>query len=678
MHAYPPSSWKALFPYLEAWRALSLPQRAAALHVQPVYQHLPAPLLSLPPAIRESLFEPESPKSAARQVVSRSDAPRTGSPRHRPTPGFRKLISLFQRFSTWSGPEGPNLLVFVQQTTTYDQRRALTRVPSGTPTEAMVAAFQRRMVDGAFTRTLLEKEKATGFLDVVNHWTPEEMELTEDRYHILRAWVRGAMRNKRSGFALREDTFRIPGSKVPPEELLVLLTGYGIGFLGLLPESLDPILQIMLPVEKPAQGPEHIEILSHPGAPAFERPFLLDDMDAILRAAREEPIPLLTDGINVPVAKLRRLGKDLLPLPKMLDLAGFEEEYRALAAWWMIGTQELVTASGRGRKSFRAHLNARGEDWLRLPREQKLERVLNEAPMGRRKKHGLGARFSWLGEHVVHPFPYAALNPGVMDALEQAVERLADAGTWSDFDALIRSAALKANPFIADRERDARLDGLWARWEARPETVYAALIHHHLARLASLGAVAFSSDREGVLGVTLAGIGRWLYARSDAWALPPRGQPVAVVGADHHVVFTAADPNLETDLRAFAEPVGETGKTGGPGATFRLTRMSVQEGLHRGLRLDDMLAVLEAGSKTPLPKNVLHEVRSWAGAKRNLSLRETILVECDDPLVLAEVFSAFPKEFERISPTALAHVGHTAHSTRQALAKRLGRKGFFT
>lgn len=674
MHAYPPSSWQALFPYLDAWQSLTAPQRDAALRVQPVFQYLPAPLLTLSPAIQEILFETESPKSAARQAASRSTSNRIDLPRHRPTPGFRKLINLLERFSQWSRREGFDLRVYTQQTTTYAQRLALTRMPSGTPTEVMTAAFQQRMDAGAFTRTLLEKESAIAFLEAVCHWTPEGLALTADRNQVLRAWVRDSIRRKRFAFRLRREIFEMPGSRVPPEELLALLTGYGIACTGMLPEAWEPVLQLMVPREKPAQGPEQIEILPCSGGPAFERPFLLDDMDTILRAAGKEPIPLLSDGINVPMAKLRRLGKDLLPLPGWLGLPGFEEEYRAMAAWWMIGILELVTGAGRGRKDYKAHLNARGEDWLRLPREKTLERVLHEAPAGRRGKHSLGHRFSWLGDHLVHPFPYAALNGGVMDALEKAVERLAEAGdgNWIGLDAFIRSAALKANPFLSDREKDARLDGLWARWEETSETVYARLLHHHLARLASLGALAFSRDRNGALNMRLTGIGRWLYGRSEAWAPPPRGRPVAVVGADFHLVFTEADPNLETGIRCFAEPMGGSG---GAGASFRLTRKSVQEGLHRGLRLEDMLAVLEAGSKTPLPKNVMHEIKSWAGAKKNLALREAVLVECEDPLVIAEVFSAFPRDFERIAPNALAYIGS---STLQALAKRLEKKGFFS
>ena len=185
--------------------------------------------------------------------------------------------------------------------------------------------------------------------------------------------------------------------------------------------------------------------------------------------------------------------------------------------------------------------------------------------------------------------------------------------------------------------------------------------------MASLGSLVFHRDAKGNLGVSLTDIGRWLFGRKDRWTLPSSARPVAVVGGDFTVTLLEPAPDLELELVAFAEPVAG-------GSAFRLTRHSVQEAAHKGLPAEAMLKVLKDWSKHALPGNVIHEVEAWAVGRKGVTLSEAVLLEGDDPVAVAEILEAFPKDFERVAPTVLKYLGG---SKKAVLLKRLAKKGFF-
>jgi hypothetical protein len=231
--------------------------------------------------------------------------------------------------------------------------------------------------------------------------------------------------------------------------------------------------------------------------------------------------------------------------------------------------------------------------------------------------------------------------------------------------AFLDSAAEKANPFLADAEKDAELAGRWASWRTPPEDLYLRILSRYGAGLASLGALAFAPGPKGNSAVTLTPVGRWLYRKAEAWALPEPVRDSLIVGADFTVTPLLDDADARMDLAAFAEPEGRG---------FRITRAAVQAAAHRGRTADDLLAVLEARRKHALPANVVHEIKAWAGARKSVAISEAILVEGDDPLTLAEIRGAFPKDFVPVSPTALKYVGK---GTKTALARKLAKQGFF-
>jgi hypothetical protein len=309
----------------------------------------------------------------------------------------------------------------------------------------------------------------------------------------------------------------------------------------------------------------------------------------------------------------------------------------------------------------------KGEAWLALSREEKLAAVLEAVPLatgpqGKRSKPSQSDALAYLGDFPANPIPPPAATPLLFEWLHKAFARLPGPVEWQAFS---QSAAAKANPFLREADLDPGLEGRWAAWERSPEEAYAALLHRYAGRLAGLGAIGFAEAGAGRLAVLPTPVGDWLYGRAGRWSLPAGRKDVAVVGADFTVTLMEKSAEALVELAAFAESQGNA---------FRITRKSVQAAAHGGRTAEAMLATLTSLSKHALPANVAHEIRAWAEAGKTVRAEETLLIEGDDAVVLAEIRTAFPKEFAAVGAHALKYLGK---GKREALARRLAKKGFF-
>ena len=659
MHAYPLPFWKTLLPYLTHWRALDVDQRAAALTLRPSYQSLSPLLAALPPDMLEVLFEADA------------------KGRHRPLPGFQAALRFLERLAGWSFPDRIDVTLFIQQNTTLPQRAALSGISLRSPSAMLTAGLEGRLLDGWFAKLLLASQSAGAFLAGCSGWKPEATGFAEPQFQALQRWLRRLMEKGWDSFSLQAENVRAQEASLAPEELIHLAVNYGLAVVALMPSTLEPVMQILAPKETIEQGPGNLALGKTEVAEAgdgFARPYLLDDMEIYLRSLKAEPAPLLSDGYGVPVAHHRKVAKRFPVLPGPLPRFGFADEDRARAAWWLIARMDLILPQGRGHKNRKVGIHPRGEAWLALSRQLKLDAILAEAPCGQRTVHDIDDRFNWLGDFETIAFPYAALSARVFAWMDLALAGLGEGGEGLvDLDAWLESAARGCNPFLADCERDADLAARWGRWEEAPQSVYPRLLEHYLGRLSSLGAVAFSAGARGNLGVSLTPIGRYLMGVSDAWTLPETGRPVAMVGADFGIMFLEPSPALAMELGAFAEAEAVAG-AGGAGLAFRLTRASVQAAAHQGWAAAEMIRILKACAKKGVPANVVHEIEAWTRSKQSVRVRQAVLVEGDDPIVMAEMLSRFPKDFEKVAPTVLKYLGEAKPG---ALERKLAKKGFF-
>ncbi|MEO6098282.1 MAG: helicase-associated domain-containing protein [Fibrobacteria bacterium] len=655
MAAYSLSFWKTILPHLAHWREFDIDQRAAALELTPGFQTLPRELAALPADLRERFFDKDA------------------KGRHRPIPEFRRLVDFVDRLGKWSRLTGIDTTIYVQQLTTYTQRHALTGIKDGATSDIAAAALERRMAEGWFVRQWLEKDSRDAFLAAVSNWTPEEVYLTAAHYQALRSWLKQTHKRDIPAYYLKQNTFEVPGAGIPPEELLYIALAYGLVQIVLYPESFEVAVQLLNPSEKAIQHPDRAEMRKLAATQSFSRPYLIDDVEGYLRAVKAEPAPLLSDGIQVPVAHHRKVAKRFLTLPEPLPREGFAPEDRAKAAWWFINALGLVSMTGRGRKTWKAELHANGEAWLLLDRWRKLESLLENAPFGARKAWKRGERHAWLGDFETLPLPYSAITPRLFEWLDALAAGLNGSTQPIAFWDWLASAVAHANPLLADLEADPYLPGQWARWDRQPQSVFAEFLCHYLGRLSSLGAIALCQDAQGNLGVSLTAIGRHCFGQAETWEISEETRRIAVVGADFSIVLLQPDPELVLELAPFAEPAGNVDE-GRPVLHLRLTRCSVQAAAHNGYSAESMLKVLNDWSRHPVPGNVVHEVKAWAGSRAAVRVSETVLLDGEDPMAMAEILSAFPKDFVRLTPTVLRYMGT---SKKAVLLKRLAKRGFF-
>ena len=89
-------------------------------------------------------------------------------------------------------------------------------------------------------------------------------------------------------------------------------------------------------------------------------------------------------------------------------------------------------------------------------------------------------------------------------------------------------------------------------------------------------------------------------------------------------------PELLYHIDRFAERVSRDRL-----AIFRLTNESVSAGLQLGLRIDDVIDLLEGTARTPLPQNVVFSMRDWARRFEGVHwLRNAWLIEAPDKATL--------------------------------------------
>jgi hypothetical protein len=645
MYGFTRDAWRRILPLIPRWHALTMPQRVAALGMPHGFHDPLHAFRSVSPAMDAFCF----------------DTDRLGQ--KRATPDFQHLVAFVKRLGTWSKPGGADLQAYVQATATMAQRNAMTGMSPGRNPEYATRAFVKRFKEGAFGRALSASGSPAAFIRSVGGWVPGDEEFGTAEYRLLREWFLQPTRQGDAAYILDAGAFEDPNGKIEPAVLLNLALGFGLAIVFRREGELLPCFAVAAPRAVPEHRPENLVLKPAPTADPFWRPFVLDDIDAWLRHLKAHPAPVLSDGSNVPLAHQRKVAKDFVPLPPWLPERGFSAEDRAGAALWVILRLELAAALGDKRKDWRLGLGPKGEAWLASSREEKLAAALKAAPLGTRGRPSQYDTFAYLGEYAANPFPYAAATPLVFEWLLRTFSALTGPVLWPD---LWKSAATRANPFARDADRDPELDGRWGGWEETPEEAYASLLHRYAGRLAGLGAVGFAEAGAGRMAVLPTPVGEWLFGRADKWILPAGRKGIAVVGADFTVSLLEKSPEAEVELSGFAESATNA---------FKITKKSVQTAAHAGRTAESILGALEALSKHALPANVAHEVRAWAVAKKTVRVQDALLIEGEDPVVLAEIRAAFPKEFAPVGTAALKYLGK---GKREAVMRRLAKKGFFS
>jgi hypothetical protein len=409
---------------------------------------------------------------------------------------------------------------------------------------------------------------------------------------------------QRDRISLRDLEEYFPGT--PREELC---DGIRLGmqrclfYLGLRRADLEPLVGIWPAAARRLRrlavvlAPEPVRV-----GEVFRHPFLVEDMTSLLVTSGGQPVPLRR-GDEKPFARfVDETAGMLLTLPPWLEaLSGLALENRVDLA---LQALRLTGLLGAGPEAVR---------WIsmdvELRRDYVVERLLGA--------DGTPRIFDLLEEDRASP---ADRQGGILPWLQQAFSsvpsrsfiRFAD---FAEYQAVIGSPLAPLPPSLSD-ERATDPDAPEFASEEAMEELWKSFLGVFLGRcLASLGGVETGAAEDGRPCFRLTDTGRRLLGlpreafRSDAEAIAA-GVPPLVVQPNFEVVFLSPSAEAEAELGRFCERIGR-----GIGVLFRINRPSVQKAAAAGIGPVQILALLSRRSRNPLPTNVEHEIRGWAGGE---------------------------------------------------------------
>lgn len=234
------------------------------------------------------------------------------------------------------------------------------------------------------------------------------------------------------------------------------------------------------------------------------------------------------------------------------------------------------------------------------------------------------------------------------------------------------------NPLLLGRQSDEVLVQVSGRFlnpreEPRYNTGYRLLGQFVSNRLVSLGCLQAGRDADGELMISRRPrfdlyFGHERLDRTNADSLPTV-QTRVVVQPDFSVLVIGLDQSPLVELLPFCERIRDQSGVGT--ATLRITRASVVRGTLIGLSCVEILERLQRHSRTPLPNNVVHEVRDWSGWVRTASAEPATLIRCPDSAAADRVVAALSRRAVRLNETTVALLGATlSHTHRRKLLEQ--------
>lgn len=598
------------------------------------------------------------------------------------TPELLRVIGLTRRARSWTDGDKPDFALALKSLTTHEERHffASTRLAKA---EVVIEEIRMKIESGTWVSEFLNAAYPSGLPTLMREWMARlEMDYGEAEHKALQAML---VLIREKGDASSEG-----GHSLAAEELLAWATSqekpnwplwifWAVRLVLLLP-YVDPKLGLRFYCPSPVKQAA-VEVQCTPIDPAehtawHATPFLIDDIDALLHGLKLEPVTLLSDGFNAPMAYLRKVGKRFKPLGFVGPAGcvpeehGFLPEMRAGLAWQFIAVKKMFEPKGRSWKKQLAEITPAGLRWLAMDKEEKWKCLLHELPFGRAKPRKFNAIFESLGGFSYMPLPYQAVTGFVWKSMEDAILKI---GSGVFYNPWLLSLLGSANPFALEASRDPELAYAWKRWEEPVAAGFKKLLLHYLAALTSIGAIAFAHTREGRVGIQLTAIGQYVFGLSEVLDLATDWPKVALVGPDFTITLMEPAPMVAEALREFSDSATTVETRLTAGAAFKMSRASIQRAAAKGKTFESVQTFLQAVAKNELPPQVMRQVQEWFHKRSLIRSREGLLIEGDDPLAMAELRSRFPKEFEVLSPTALLYTGK---AKRPALMEKLAKAGF--
>jgi hypothetical protein len=343
----------------------------------------------------------------------------------------------------------------------------------------------------------------------------------------------------------------------------------------------------------------------------FRHPFLVEDMTSLLAAARAAPI-LLRRGDEKPFARfVEEAAAMLLTLPDWLEaITGLSLESRIGLALQALRLTDLLDSSGAETGGAAALTPGAGADaWLRCTVEERRDIVVSRLRVGEGRPTRL---FDLLEEH------WASREEAQVELLpwlEQAfafvpVTTFIRFSDFAEYQAAIGSPLAAAS--LAGPGSSAEGGSMALSSEEAMEELWKSFLGIFLGRcLLSLGGVEAGLSSDGKPGFRMTDVGRRLLGiprdgLTRAEETSTQSEDPLVVQPNYEIVFLSPSPGVEAELGRFCDRIGRQ-----VGVLFRISRQSVRKAGASGFDAEQVIALLARRSRSPLPSNVVHEIRGW-------------------------------------------------------------------
>lgn len=381
--------------------------------------------------------------------------------------------------------------------------------------------------------------------------------------------------------------------------------------------------------------------------------FALEDLQHLLVRAGDG-LRMKADGFELFAAAERELAAGLLELPDWFRVPGagalYTPEERVRDALRLALVAGYATTRTEGRT---CHLVIADEGWNWLERtpRARLETLLRSLREAIAKADG---SYTSRGPFQVdfHSLVFAPHDsPSVIPRALAACFAKLPAGKAVLARAFLLYHACVSNPLPALARKRPHMFAEFSE-EDFEERFLQDLRDVLFGLLLPWGGVRAALSVRDELAFELTSVGRYLLSLAPAFELeremPETSAPVRVQ-PDFEVLFVAPSPMLEARIGRFAERRGK-----GVGVLFRITKDSILAAARAGLDAEEVLATLVGASSTPLPLNVVHEIKAWFARCRHFQLESVQLLRCPDAETAERVFALGAKHLERLGDTLLA------------------------
>jgi hypothetical protein len=420
-------------------------------------------------------------------------------------------------------------------------------------------------------------------------------------------------------YAVQPDYLACLPARNPVQELLYLCLLIAVPATKFTQFAIPADLQALLPIQGRAIPP-----LQPTPAPAAEQLASPEELETWLVALLEvglagqlEMIP--HGGLNKTSlqALAKRMGQD----PKGISREDYWPYVRFL--------RHLALAANLLRIGTTPELQVTPQaiEWLKAPRPERMRLLLNSWLQS--DWHEMIALYRYQFQYLF-TYDLPAIRQTILDFLARC-----QPGVWYDLSAMV----VQIKTFAPDFARPSgvytrsgikngygeRLDGFEA-WE-KVEGLWITTILS--TTLTWLGLVDAGGTEQAFQTFRLTDYGAHLLQNQPA-PVEPAVAPLIVQPNFEIIVPAEASLYARFQLNRIAEQVSQKTVT-----TFRLTKRSVQAAAEHGIQANDIERFLNEQSQAPPPQNVLVSLREWSEAHGQIRLRQGVLLETDDPALLA-------------------------------------------